>query len=98
MTAHGAHATPHLLSARPSPTLPPPQVTAAAVERAWRDGVGALLPQGHNTQAQADALGRVEWVVDYAADTIEAARMLQRAILSAWGGGPSEPGRCRQGS
>jgi hypothetical protein len=61
------------------------EVTPAALERAWRDGMGVLAPQGHNTQEQVEALGRVEWAVDYCSDGIEAARTLQRAILSARG-------------
>ncbi len=65
---------------------PARQVTSAAVERSWRDGLGVLMPQGHNTQEQVDGLAGVEWVVDYAADGIEAARTLQRAILSEWFG------------
>jgi hypothetical protein len=31
------------------------EVTPAALERAWRDGLGVLMPQGHNTQEQVGA-------------------------------------------
>ena len=58
------------------------EVTPGALERAWRDGLGVLGAQGHNTDAQVEALSRVEWAVDYAADGIEAARALQRALLA----------------
>jgi hypothetical protein len=45
-----------LVVAQPS-ALAQREVTPAALERAWRDGLGVLMPQGHNTQEQVRARG-----------------------------------------
>lgn len=41
----------------------PRQVTTTAVERAWRDGLGVLIPQGHNTQDQVSSCQAASTVI-----------------------------------
>eukprot|EP00798_Chlamydomonas_sp_ICE-L_P017970 gene17970-24375_t len=55
-------------------------VTPGLLERGWKEALGVVEGQSHNSQAQLDSLQKVTFNVEYCRDNLEAARLVQRQL------------------